>query len=253
MVETSGEHDSLKVSEMFYSIQGEGLTAGMPAAFLRLTACNLTCNAWGITGCDTTEVWKTGKRMTFDEIKTFYQDEGIYDRLFTPTVPHTLHTPHVNLVVTGGEPLLQRNQLAEFLKVTKPVYTEIETNGTIAPEHVANYMQDGKSHYTVSPKLDTAGDPEEKRFKPEVLEWFSKQPNAYFKFVIAFPWDVDQVIKKYLEPFNISRCRVFLMPEGTTSADVNTHSIAVVDACKKHGFRFSPRLHINIWEKTTGV
>src|SRR5512135_37627 len=126
----------LYVSEQFFSIQGEGPTAGTPAIFLRLKGCNLLC-AWP---CDTIEVWQRGDPVPADILAEEWQRKGWFNNLRTDS----------HLVVTGGEPLLQMDGLEDFFRrIPETAYIEVETNGTIPPS--AGF--DGRvSQYNVSPK-----------------------------------------------------------------------------------------------------
>ena len=110
---------SLKVKEIYYSIQGEGGRAGSPSIFIRLAGCNRNC--WF---CDTN--WATGTDMTLQQIK---------DTIF----PYESHW----IVWTGGEPTLQ---LTDFILANFPDYMHaIETNGTNPVPLLIDYI-------TVSPK-----------------------------------------------------------------------------------------------------
>ncbi|MCD6047715.1 MAG: hypothetical protein K0S08_1362 [Gammaproteobacteria bacterium] len=110
--------ERLVVSEMFYSLQGEGPTVGRPAVFLRLAACNLECSGFSYRapetgehlGCDTKLVWKKGKPYTFEQMIHEWQTQG-----WLNTFIHGAH-----LIITGGEPLLQQEKVAGFLSYLVP-------------------------------------------------------------------------------------------------------------------------------------
>ena len=115
----------LRVSEWFYSIQGEGKTMGVPSLFIRLQACNIVCD--GEWTCDTIEVWKHGNKISCEDLIQ-EMDPYIYN-LYSGA----------HLVFTGGEPLLQKEGIKEFIKTFKKKhkfipYIEIETNGTNHPK-----------------------------------------------------------------------------------------------------------------------
>jgi len=228
---------SLNVSEMFHSIQGEGKFAGQPAIFLRLQHCNLLCS-WP---CDTIEVWKKGEPYEINQIITIWKKRGWLD---------SLSKKSTHLVITGGEPLLQQNALIELLKEFNDLFIELETNGTILP---LPELDQFISQYNVSPKLQNSGMKEESRYKMDVLQWYAGKSNATFKFVINTPKDVNEIIKDFVNCFNICEKNVLLMPSCSSAQELSALSPMVVDQCKQFGFRYSPRLHLSIWNQKTGV
>jgi len=137
--------DSLFVTSMFFTLQGEGPYAGMPALFIRLAKCNLDCSF-----CDT--FFDDGDWMTYDEIeakmdatiRSFWTDKGRQAPIWA-AVDERLGTEHkkypgVVLVMTGGEPLIQEN-ISEFMRRQLPLFREVqvESNGipdTVVPEGV---------------------------------------------------------------------------------------------------------------------
>jgi organic radical activating enzyme len=231
--------DELAVSEIFYSIQGEGIYVGHPSVFLRLASCNLLC-VW----CDTIDVWSKGKTYTFDELfKEFDRREYII-RL----------NEGAHLVITGGEPMLRQRNLTFFLTYLKEfvdnLFVEVETNGTILPTLMFDKLV---SIYNVSPKLSNSKMPFEVRVRPEVMEYFSKNRKAYFKFVVENDNDVLEALRTYILPFNISKSRVLLMPQCRSREEYERLSPSIIEICKRLGYRFSPRLQLEIYDKATGV
>ena len=239
--------NSFKVSEFFHSIQGEGATAGHPAWFLRLTACNLDC-----TWCDTTEVWKKGKRVLFEQLPI--EHEYSYDE-WLESLRRGDH-----LIITGGEPLLQKISIFHFLfglggehgiGVAMEPFVEIETNGTIFPDDCYAYV----NQWNVSPKLDNSGEPKEKRYKPEVLKWFNHLPRrkVIFKFVVEKDQDLEEIHRDFIYPKVISKDKIWLMPMASNQQELADRSIWLAEECRKNGFRFSNRLQVQLWNKVTGV
>ncbi len=243
----------LVVSEEFYSIQGEGKSVGMPAVFLRLSGCNLRCPGFSYKhpennehlGCDTTHVWKRGRKKTFADIINNWQQQGWLQKL----------EQGAHLVITGGEPMLQQPAIIDFLhvldqQVATLIYVEIETNATLqySPELLQRVQQ-----LNVSPKLANSGEHANKSYKPEILLNLAKQTNVYFKFVIAKSEDIAEVLEKYVAPFQISHERIWLMPEGGTLGAVTARMPKVIELCKQYKMNLSPRLHILIWDQATGV
>ena len=229
--------NNLKVSEMFYSIQGEGRYAGTPAVFLRMKSCNLLCD-W----CDTIEVWKKGEPYNYEELIKLWDKNGWLDKLISEKS---------HLVITGGEPLLQQKKLENFLEyLGENVFVEIETNCTKIPtEKFDKYIK----QYNVSPKLANSRMPENKRYKPEVIKWFSIKENADFKFVIVNREDVNELIREFVNRYQIINYHVYLMPESTTKKELEMRSSLVIEASNEYGFNYSPRLQLSIWDEVTGI
>jgi 7-carboxy-7-deazaguanine synthase len=202
------------ISEIFYSIQGEGPNLGKPAIFLRLSGCHLRCS-W----CDSKYTWemKSGKEMNTEEI-----------------VKELKKFPCEHLVVTGGEPLIQQQGLTEIFKKLPNYYVEIETSGSLT-SHLHDYID----QYNCSPKLSNS---ENKQIRLEPLP----HEKTVYKFVVSEPENVEE-IKKFIKQHKLPKDRIVLMPEGIKKRELADRSKWLVEICKKENFRFSPRLHINIW------
>ncbi|GIT55254.1 MAG: radical SAM protein [Candidatus Nitrosopelagicus sp.] len=184
----------MQVNEIFKSIQGEGPNFGKPAIFLRTAQCNLKC-----TWCDTKYTWdwknydfqKEVKEMTIDEVK---------DAILELEIKH--------LVITGGEPLLQQDDLADLLSFLKPdFYVEVETNCTILPNKMLTDLID---QWNVSPKTKNSGNPLELCENNECYYFFANQENCFFKYVVENESDIPE-IKKFVTKYNIPENRVQLM------------------------------------------
>ena len=238
---------TLGVAETFYSIQGEGSTMGVPSVFLRLSGCNLLCGGQGTAQdkqlhdgakwrCDTIETWMQRTKKEYDDI--LYGDD------FIESLRMGAH-----LVVTGGEPTLQEHALADFLEYARrevpELYVELETNGTRAPGALATLVD----QFNCSPKLANSGMPRERRFFPDVIRELNAL-NSIFKFVVSDDRDLES-LNEYL-PL-VDHDKVFLMPAGETQELLAQSEQRVVALCKQFLFRYSGRLHINIWDKKTGV
>ena len=156
--------------------------------------------------------------------------------------------PH--LVITGGEPLLQQRELAPLATSLRKLgyYLEVETNGTLTP---LPEMVQAVNQWNVSPKTSNSGNRRHQREIPKTLKAFQKLDNAYFKFVIVRPEDIEEV-SYFIDTYDLSPQNVVLMPEGVTSQAVLERGTWVVEACARRGFRFSTRLHILLWGNQRG-
>jgi organic radical activating enzyme len=224
--------------EIFASVQGEGPSAGEACAFVRLSRCNLAC-AW----CDTAYTWR-------------FTGPGAYDRKAEQVVLDEADVAERiralgqdRLVITGGEPLLQGAALARLVARLPGTTIEIETNGTVAPHPGLDPRVD---QYNVSPKLAHSGNPAERALVPERLAAFAADPRAYFKFVVASPGDLGEVLA-LAERYAIPGERLFVMPEGTDSACLRERTAWLADWAGMHGVRVSDRLHIHLYGDTRGT
>ncbi|MDG5749105.1 7-carboxy-7-deazaguanine synthase QueE [Qipengyuania sp. XHP0207] len=231
--------------EIFASVQGEGPSAGMPVAFMRLSRCNLAC-VW----CDTAYTWHfEGDNRPHRESTTFERkanqvtldEEEVAARLTT--------LGQKRLVITGGEPLLQAPALARLLDLLPDISVEIETNGTTKAPPALDIRID---QFNVSPKLAHSGNPADLALLPERLDAYATDPRAWFKFVIAEPTDVEEVLV-LRDRYRFKPDHVFLMPEGTDSATLREREKWLAPLCVEHGFRLSDRLHIHLFGDTRGT
>lgn len=227
----------MKIAEIFYSIQGEGTLTGVPSVFVRTSGCNLRC-----TWCDTpyTSWTPEGSEMSVDEIAACVAKHS---------------AKHV--VVTGGEPMIAPGivELTQALRQTG-LHITIETAGTVYQPVACDLM-------SISPKLANstprereggrwAAQYERLRYQPEVLKRLLSEYDYQLKFVVAAPEDLPE-ISEFLAETAADRSRVLLMPEGTTPETLRDRSQWLAEICKREGFRFSPRLHIDIWGNRRGV
>ncbi|MFT5170773.1 MAG: 7-carboxy-7-deazaguanine synthase [Candidatus Marinamargulisbacteria bacterium] len=250
------ENDKLAVSETFYSIQGEGPTMGVPAVFLRLKSCNLTCGGPktvqtkalenGATWrCDTIEVWLEGAAQKIEWLIDSWEENGFLARL----------EAGAHLVITGGEPLLQDGPICEFLcqldeKLSSFIYVEMETNGTLKP---SAFLGDRINQFNVSPKLANSGMSEEVRILPDVMTYFSEHDFAVFKFVLTTASDFDEMQADFCVPFAIAQSQIFLMPGCSSRQELEEISPLIAELAMAHNLRFSSRLQLSIWDRAVGV
>lgn len=224
------QRGKLALSEFFDSIQGEGASAGAPCLFVRLAHCNLRCS-W----CDTRYSWDFATYRYADEVAT----------LPTTDVAKRIRACEATrVVITGGEPLIQRGELETLVALLDPALViEVETNGTLAP---GSPLLARINQWNVSPKLANAGDPLEKRLKLAVLREFAAAERAYLKLVVASAADLveaEALIAETAWP----RERVLLMPQAATREELRARGPLVQAEALARGLRYSSRLHIERW------
>ena len=224
----------MKIAEIFYSIQGEGMLAGLPSVFVRTSGCNLRCS-W----CDTPY--------------TSWQPEG-EERSIESIADEAAKYGASHVVITGGEPMIAPK--IEELTRRMAGHITIETAGTVEADVRCDLM-------SISPKLANstphqreggrwAAQHERRRRQPEVLKRLMARYPYQLKFVIAQPADLAEV-REIVAETGAGKERVLLMPEGTDRAVLTERACWLVEVCKREGFRFSPRLHIELWGNRRGV
>lgn len=276
----------LEISEMFYSVQGEGLTTGVPSYFIRLKGCNLRCgfSAADITmltktikdsseyvvggnmvgslqkegkatwTCDSAPVWVKGVSTTFEQIIERWRCEGVLERILKG---------HINIIWTGGEPTIPKHQKAiiEFNdklavycienNLCNLSYQEIETNGTIAlQDELIAYLD----QINCSVKLSNSGMTIKQRINPAAIQSILTSKRLYaFKFVVSSEEDIKEAIDSYIKPFNIDIKDTCMMPGLDKQEDFHKQSLFILEMSKKYGIRGLQRMHISAWGSCTGV
>lgn len=231
--------------EIFASLQGEGLSCGRPSTFIRLSRCNLACE-W----CDTAYTWRfTGDNRPHRDGLAFERTANQLSLSEEDVARRIAALGGSRLVITGGEPLLQAPALARMLALLDGHHVEIETNGTVAPAPALDALVD---QYNVSPKLAHSGNAAELALIPARLSAWAADPRAVFKFVVAEPADVDEVLA-LREAYAIPSQRIYLMPEGRDSDTLRARSRWLAEVCSKNELNFTDRLHIHLYGDTRGT
>lgn len=239
-------NDSVRIqlSERFVSLQGEGVSVGAPAAFVRLARCNLTC-----TFCDTPYSWDFERYSFDDEVETTTTGELVGWL--------AEHSPG-RIIWTGGEPLVQQKQLAVALALHDAArdasgrprdVCEVETNGTVRPLPA---LLERIDQWNVSPKLASSGEPVERRIDVRVIEALRDTGKAYFKFVLADAADEREVLD-LIEACGLPRERVLFMPEARSAPELRERSPWVAAAALRARVRFSSRLHLELYGGKRGT
>lgn len=218
----------MKISEIFFSIQGEGSNIGSPSIFVRLAGCNKRCSF-----CDTKYAWENGEEMS------------VLDVLLAITSYNCRH-----VTFSGGEPLLQQGELVDLMEKllsTRSLfyYFEIETNGSIPPTKRLAELTD---LFIVSPKF------EDFEYVPVFsdIESLAERPEVVFKFVVDKKEDMEDILQ-FIHKYNHCGREVFLMSCSTTVEEHNSRLPMLIEEAKKHNFRVTPRLQILAYGNKRGV
>jgi organic radical activating enzyme len=276
----------IKVSELFYSVQGEGRFMGVPSIFLRTFGCNFTCQGFGMprgtlsteadkvaeraiefteykglplvsTGCDSYASW----HPAFKDLSPMIEIEGLADSIIDLLPFKQWREEH--LVITGGEPLLgwqkQYPELLEtgLMKGCKDI--TFETNGTMRlTEKFKEYLAVRSGHteftFSVSAKLPAAGEPWKDAIKPKVVVDYENYGYVYLKFVVATEEDIQDALKA-TEEYRAAGFQgpVYLMPVGGVESVYSLNNKSVALAAMKHGLRYSDRLQVPLFKNEWGT
>jgi 7-carboxy-7-deazaguanine synthase len=252
----------LPINELFHSLQGEGKLAGVPSVFVRTSGCNLRC--WFCDSYHTS--WEpTGAWMELDAV---VEEVAAFD------------ADHV--VLTGGEPLLHDASVELLDRLSAAGYhTTVETNGTIhreAPIDLASISPKLASSTPEKRDADGGGDPDQGSRRPDGkpvdADWAERHEgrrldveatarlvekyDAQLKFVVTGPDDLPE-IREVVERIRstadaaVRDDDVLLMPEGTTQEALDENREAVAELALSHGFRYTPRLHVDLWNDAPGT
>ena len=278
------KEDKLLISSDFYSVQGEGISTGIPSYFVRLGLCNLQCGMSPkhlaqikkeqtlvdgeiIVGdlekegkatwtCDSISQWAwRGENKPFQYLIDQWKEQGIYDGV---------RKGDVRVIWTGGEPTMLKHQEAivnfhEYWDQIDPVkpgvygktpYYEIETNGTVYINDDLFYILD---QINCSPKLTNSGQPEKKRIVPNAIKRIMEHDNYQFKFVVSTEDDIKEMFKDFIEPLNIPLHRIVIMPGMDSQDQYHERTHFILEMAKKYTLRGMSRLHISAWDKTLNV
>jgi 7-carboxy-7-deazaguanine synthase len=226
----------MKISEIFYSLQGEGFLAGTPSVFVRAAGCPLRCK-W----CDTKYAWP-------QDAGTDYSMERIVEEVEKWSCR--------SVVISGGEPMVNPDlpELVQRLKENKKHIT-IETAGiAFMPDLACDLM-------SISPKLSNSI-PMQPQFAEghknsmldlSALQKLIKNYKYQLKFVVESPDDLPEIKQLIKQIKNVDTEKVMLMPQAANREGLLVKSPMVADLCKRTGFAFSPRLQVLLWDNKRGT
>ena len=273
----------LKISEIFYSAQGEGRFVGVPSVFLRTFGCNFTCGGFGMprgtcsterdevkvelyhryedlplvnTGCDSYASWDP----RFKHLSPTYETGAVVEKMLALVPSNSWQMPNGNdthLVITGGEPLLGWQRSYPDLLSHKDMYNlknlTFETNGTQElHEDFASYLKlwrrgSREITFSVSAKLSASGEKWDDA-KPEIVKSYERIGTTYLKFVVEKPSDFDEVDRAVTE-YRKAKFKgvVYIMPVGGVVSVYDGNKFNVADEAMVRGYYYSPRLHVDLW------
>jgi len=277
----------LKVSELFYSAQGEGRFVGVPSVFLRTFGCNFTCSGFGCapgeksaeadqvaknvhlykdflslplvnTGCDSYASW----HPEFKHLSPTIETKDLVDQMLALTPNHHWVQENgndVHLVITGGEPLLgwQRayQELLEHPGMADLKNITFETNGTqVLQSKFIDYLLDwgdrpgNEITFSVSAKLSASGEKWEEAIRPEIVRMYQDYGTTYLKFVVETEEHFAEV-EKAVKEFRAGGFTgvVYVMPQGGVVTPYAANRVKVADWACSKGYYYSPRLHVDLW------
>jgi len=223
------------ITDIFYSLQGEGFLAGIPSMFVRFAGCPLRCR-W----CDTKYAWdnKAGRNYSIAEVvQTIQQAQSKF------------------VVITGGEPMINPD-LPKLVKKLKDLdkHITIETAGiAYIPALPCDLM-------SISPKLSnsTPADPklskihENSRLDLAVLRELIDNYKYQLKFVVDSQADLPEIEETIEKIGNVDLEKVMLMPQAATADVLLAKSPMIAEMCKQSGFAFSQRLQVLLWDNAKG-
>ena len=284
--------NKLLISSDFYSVQGEGISTGIPSYFVRLGVCNLTCGmsrkftnallkeasladgeifkgdlelegkaTWT---CDSTSQWLwRGEDKEFQYLIDQWKEQGIYEDIKNGTI---------HIIWTGGEPTIKGHQVAisNFIKYWKsvdPSINKIIPGGLVLTDKITAFSEIETNGTVVideplwiqldqincSPKLSNSGMTEKQRIVPAAIKRIMEHSNYQFKFVISNEEDVKELFRDFVVPFSIPLANVVCMPGLDDVADFEERTQFCLEMAKKYRFRGLTRLHIAAWNKTLNV
>jgi len=221
----------LKIAEIFYSLQGEGGLVGVPSVFVRTSGCNLRCQ-W----CDTPY--------------TSWQPEG-EDYTLEAIVAEVEKHPARHVVVTGGEPMIAP-EIVALTELLSAKHITIETAGTVHAPVRCDLMSISPKLSNSTPQGQWSSHHDRLRIQPDVLKRLMSGYDYQLKFVIAKPEDMAEV-EDLVASVEADRGKVLLMPEGIDAAVLRERAVWLAEICKQSGFRFSPRLHVDLYGNRRGT
>ena len=281
----------LFISSDFFSVQGEGISSGIPSYFVRLGLCNLNCGmsraftntllkeqsladgeifkgdlevegkaTWT---CDSTSQWLwRGEDKDFQYLIDQWKEQNLWDDILNGDV---------HIIWTGGEPTIKGHQeaIVNFLnEFEQQSIKEFYGDSTSYSDGDFNIFNEIETNGTIviedelfglinqincSPKLSNSGMEEKRRIVPAAIKRIMEHANYQFKFVISTEDDIKEMFRDFVYPFNIPLKNIVCMPGLDSQTDFHERTQFVMEMAKKYKFRGMSRMHISAWDKTLNV
>lgn len=258
----------IKVSEIFSSIQGEGVYTGTPSIFIRTLGCNLRC-VFRDSICDTPYTSFNVEAPSFDS------KEQILEEVYKQLQHNNIH----HIIFTGGEPMMYYSDIIDIIKEIKSkdpnMIITIETNGTISPGKDSFLI----NLWSISPKLITSVDKNRKYLSEEqalaheknrinikslgTIIWYALQEHNDFQLKFVYTnedsvKEIKDIVNRICEYANIQNKRIIndrilLMPEGVTDEELKNREKQCISICMREDWRYCDRLHIRIYGNKRGI
>lgn len=283
--------DKLLISSDFFSVQGEGISSGIPSYFVRLGLCNLNCGmsraftntllkeqsladgeifkgdlevegkaSWT---CDSTSQWLwRGEEKNFQYLIDQWKEQNLWDDILNGDV---------HIIWTGGEPTIKSHQeaIVNFLnEFEQQSIKEFYGDSTSYDDGDFNIFNEIETNGTIvigdelfvllsqincSPKLSNSGMTEKQRIIPAAIKRIMEHDNYQFKFVISTEDDINEMFRDFIHPFNIPLKNVVCMPGLDSQSDFHERTQFVMEMAKKYKFRGMSRMHISAWDRVINV
>ena len=276
--------NQLLISSAFFSVQGEGISTGIPSYFVRLGLCNLNCGmsrlftnkllkekslqdgeifkgdleqenkaSWT---CDSTSQWLwRGVNQDFDYLINQWKEQDLWD---------DMNHGNIHIIWTGGEPTIKSHQeaIVGFNNYWKNAvlygtnshefspFQEIETNGTVV---IGDDLFKVLDQINCSPKLNNSGMSVKQRINPKAIKRIMEHSNYQFKFVISNEEDIEEMFETFIKPFNIPLKNIVCMPGMDSQTQFHERTQWCFEMAKKYKFRGLSRMHISAWDRVINV
>ena len=230
----------MRVNEIFHSIQGEGKTIGQPRLFIRFQGCQARCRY-----CDTSFSQNSRSYVKGSNLKASMHQYTKPINQLKDDIKNLEGLSYNRWVITGGEPLLQQDEIIKLIKDEKPEWVEIETNGIIEPKKELIKLV---NLWNISPKNEKY-----QKYKIDTTPKIFNSLKLLKDYVIKIVYTGKEDENFIFQFKKIPKEKIYIMPEGKTREEQFRKSPDIIKFCLKNNFNFSPRLHVLVWNRKRAV